>query len=86
MSFASIPSPPFNTIPIGPFEIHIYGLLIGLGVILAMTITVNRYTQSEEGRQDLERILVWAVILGFLGARLAYVSTHLQRFEANGGK
>ena len=81
MFFASIPSPPFNTIPIGPFEIHIYGLLIGLGVILAMTITVNRYTQTEEGRQDLERILVWAVILGFLGARLAYVSTHLQRFE-----
>ena len=80
-TLASIPSPPWNSIPIGPFEIHVYGLLIGIGVILSMTVTVNRYAETEEERQTLERILVWAVVLGFLGARIAYVSTHLARFE-----
>ncbi len=79
--FASIPSPPFNTIPIGPLDLHVYGLLIGIGVILAATITLNRYTDDPDVRQDIERILVRAVIIGFIGARLAYVSTHLGRFE-----
>ena len=80
--FASIPSPPFNTIPIGPLDLHAYGLLIGIGVILAVTITLNRYSDDQEERQAVERILVRAVIIGFIGARLAYVSTNLDRFEA----
>ena len=79
--FASIPSPPFNTIPIGPLDLHVYGLLIGVGVILAMMVTLNRYTDDPDVRQEIERILVRAIIIGFLGARLAYVSTHLGRFE-----
>jgi prolipoprotein diacylglyceryl transferase len=78
---ASIPSPPYNTIPIGPLDLHFYGLLIGIGVILAATITLNRYTTDENERREIERILVRAVIIGFIGARLAYVSTHLGRFE-----
>ena len=78
---ASIPSPPSNTIPLGPLDLHFYGLLIGIGVILAATITLNRYSQDAEERNAIERILVRAVIVGFIGARLAYVSTHLDRFE-----
>ena len=77
---ASIPSPPFNTIPIGPLDLHLYGLLIGVGVILAVTITLSRYTDDADERQAVERILVRAVIFGFIGARAAYVSTHLDRF------
>lgn len=80
-ALASIPSPPWNSVSLGPLEIHVYGLLIGLGVILAMTVTVNRYAETDEDRRAIERILVWAVVLGFLGARTAYVSTHLGRFE-----
>lgn len=79
--FASIPSPPFNTVPIGPLDLHVYGLLIGIGVILAVTITLSRFTNDPEERQAIERILVRAIVIGFLGARLAYVSTHLSRFE-----
>ena len=78
---ASIPSPPSNTIPLGPLDLHFYGLLIGIGVILAVSITLNRYSEDAEERNTIERILVRAVIVGFIGARLAYVSTHLDRFE-----
>jgi prolipoprotein diacylglyceryl transferase len=78
---ASIPSPPSNTIPLGPLDLHFYGLLIGIGVILAVSITLNRYSRDADERNTIERILVRAVIVGFIGARLAYVSTHLDRFE-----
>lgn len=81
MLVASIPSPPFNTIPIGPLDIHIYGLLIGMGVLVAIVVTTRRYAARGNDPAPIERILVRAVILGFVGARLAYVSTHLGRFE-----
>ena len=68
--FASIPSPPFNTIPIRPIDLHVYGLLIGIGVILAVTITLNRYTDDPDVRQEIERILVRAVIVGFVVIRI----------------
>lgn len=77
----SIPSPPTNTIPIGPLDIHFYGILIGIGVVLAISITMRRYERMGEDASILEPILVRAVIFGFLGARAAYVSTHLDRFE-----
>ena len=34
------------------------GLLIGIGVILAVTITLNRYTDDPDVRQEIERILI----------------------------
>ena len=80
-TLASIPSPPFDTIPIGPLDIHVYGLLIGIGVVLAIALTVNRYAEDPQEQRRIERILLWAVGLGFVGARLAYVSTNLSRFE-----
>lgn len=78
---ASIPSPPFNTLSLGPLEIHIYGLLIAIGVFIAAALTIKRYEAMGEDGSIVESVLVWAIGLGFLGARLAYVSTHLSRFE-----
>jgi prolipoprotein diacylglyceryl transferase len=80
MILASIPSPPFNTIPVGPLDIHVYGLLIGIGVIAAIWITARRYSAAGFDADPIERILVRAVIFGFVGARLAYVSTHTARY------
>jgi prolipoprotein diacylglyceryl transferase len=78
---ASIPSPSFNTISLGPLEIHIYGLLIGFGVFIAAALTIRRYEAMGEDGSIVESVLLWAIGLGFLGARAAYVSTHLSRFE-----
>jgi prolipoprotein diacylglyceryl transferase len=78
---ASIPSPPINEITIGPLEIHIYGILIGIGVLVAAITITRRYAAWGGDPAILERVIIWTVIIGFLGARLAYVSTHLDRFE-----
>lgn len=78
---ASIPSPPINGFDIGPLRVTFYGILIAIGVALAWRITVRRYQDKGGDPALAERILIWVVVIGFLGARLAYVSTHLSRFE-----
>lgn len=78
---AAIPSPSQNTIEIGPLTIHFYGILIALGVIVAIIVTRYRYVRFGGTAEVFERVAIWAVVIGFVGARLAYVSTHTARFE-----
>lgn len=81
---ASIPSPSFNTFDLGPLTIHVYGILMGLAVAAAYVLTVTRYEKFGGERAVAERAAFWAVVIGFLGARLAYVSTHTDRFSEDG--
>jgi prolipoprotein diacylglyceryl transferase len=77
---ASIPSPSRNVIEIGPFTIHFYGIMIALGVIAAVIVTKRRYVRFGGLGELVERVSIWAVIIGFLGARLGYVITHTGDF------
>jgi prolipoprotein diacylglyceryl transferase len=79
--FASIPSPPIDHIPLGPLRLTFYGLFVGTGVALAWWLTKRRFEARGGDPVVAEQILIRVVIFGFLGARLAYVSTHLSRFE-----
>ncbi|MGB5433078.1 MAG: prolipoprotein diacylglyceryl transferase family protein, partial [Acidimicrobiia bacterium] len=40
---ASIPSPSRNVIEVGPLTIHFYGIMIAIGVIVAVIVTRRRY-------------------------------------------
>ena len=82
-TLASIPSPSFNTFDIGPLTIHVYGILMGIAVATAYVVTVARYERFGGERAAAERAAFWAVVIGFIGARLAYVSTHLDRIEGD---
>jgi prolipoprotein diacylglyceryl transferase len=77
---ASIPSPANNTLELGPLDIHFYGILMGVGVLSAIIITTRRYERFGGDPAKLERVLFWVIVLGFLGARLAFVSTRLGRY------
>jgi prolipoprotein diacylglyceryl transferase len=77
----SIPSPSFDDFQIGPLSIHVYGILMGLAVATAYLVTVTRYEKFGGDRALAERAAFWAVVIGFTGARLAYVSTHFRRYE-----
>ncbi len=77
---AAIPSPPDPTLNLGPLELHYYGIVIAIGVALAFTITRRRYERYGGDGEELDRVMTWGVLVGFLGARLGYVSTHLDRF------
>ncbi len=80
MVWASIPSPPANTIELGPLTIHFYGILIGIGVVVAAIVTQRRYARFGGDPTILDSVILWTVLIGFAGARLAYVSTHSARF------
>lgn len=81
---ASIPSPSFNELSLGPLTIHIYGITMGIAVATAYILTVTRYERFGGDRRLAERAAFWAVIIGFLGARLAYVSTNTSKFSEDG--
>ena len=78
---ASIPSPPVNDFSIGPLRVTFYGILVMTGVVVGWLITRNRFVARGGDAEIAERIVIRVVIWGFLGARLAYVSTHLDRFD-----
>lgn len=80
-ALASIPSPPFNDLHIGPLRVTFYGIFIMTGVVVAWIVTRNRFVNRGGDAQVAERIVLRVVLYGFLGARLAYVSTHLSRFD-----
>ncbi len=81
---ASIPSPSFNSIDIGPLSLNIYGLAIALGVVAGVWLFGRRLEERGVGTSDdASSIAVWAVIAGVVGARLYHVATDWERFANN---
>jgi phosphatidylglycerol---prolipoprotein diacylglyceryl transferase len=79
---ASIPSPSSGTLSIGPLELRAYGLMIALGVIVAVWMAGKRFEAKGIGTmEDMQAIALWAVPAGVIGARLYHVITDWQRFE-----
>jgi prolipoprotein diacylglyceryl transferase len=84
---ASIPTPSFNSIELGPLSLNMYGLMIALGVVAAVWMFGRRLEQRQIGtRDDASAIAVWAVLAGVIGARLYHVVTDYDRFENDWGK
>ncbi len=78
---ASIPSPPIDRIEIGPLRFTFYGILVATGVAVAWSVTKRRYAARGGDPALVEKVMIRMVVFGFIGARLAYVSTHLSRYE-----
>ncbi|MTV27771.1 prolipoprotein diacylglyceryl transferase [Nitriliruptoraceae bacterium ZYF776] len=70
---ATIPPPPINGFELGPLDVRLYGVLIALGAYLALRLTVKRYAALGGDTDVAERILLWTLGAGFLGARIGYV-------------
>jgi prolipoprotein diacylglyceryl transferase len=79
---ASIPSPHSGDLKIGPLALHMYGVMIALGVIAAVWLCGRRVEQAGFGsRDDVAAISVWAVAAGVVGARLYHVATDWEKFR-----
>jgi prolipoprotein diacylglyceryl transferase len=74
----SIPSPPpiLKQFMIGPLTIHTYALCLLLGMIFAIIITQRRMTNRGAPRGIVLDIVIWAIPLGIVGARVYHVLTH----------
>jgi prolipoprotein diacylglyceryl transferase len=79
---ATIPSPSFNSIDIGPLSLNLYGLMIALGVVAAVWLFGRRIQERGIGTpDDASAIGLVAVLAGVIGARLYHVVTDWDRFE-----
>ena len=72
---AFIPSPSTNAIEIGPLSLHMYGLMLALGVLAAYKIAEIRYRQQGRDPGDIAKIAVVTVICGVAGARIYHLFT-----------
>jgi prolipoprotein diacylglyceryl transferase len=83
---ASLPSPSFNTISLGPVTLRLYGLCIALGVIAAVIISSKRWEARGGNPDDIGTIALWAVPAGVIGARVYHVATDWKKYEGNWGE
>jgi prolipoprotein diacylglyceryl transferase len=67
---ASIPSPSSGTIDLGPFTIHMYGLMLLLAIADCCALTGYRWVKWGGDWDLVFRVTVWGVAFGIVGARL----------------
>ncbi|WP_420898461.1 prolipoprotein diacylglyceryl transferase [Cryobacterium lactosi] len=72
----SIPSPEWSYFDLGPFRIHAYAICILIGIFLATALTSRRLTKRGGEPGVVLDIILWAVPLGIVGARIFHVLTH----------
>ena len=77
---SSIPSPAVSFIDVGPFRVHFYALCILLGIVLAVWMTSARLTARGGKPGTVLDIVLWAVPLGIVGARIYHVLTHVNDY------
>ncbi|WP_374107214.1 prolipoprotein diacylglyceryl transferase [Cryobacterium sp. 1639] len=85
MSFPlSIPSPEWSFFDLGPFRIHAYAICILIGIFLATAVTSRRLTKRGAEPGVVLDIILWAVPLGIVGARIFHVLTHPNDYFGDG--
>jgi phosphatidylglycerol:prolipoprotein diacylglycerol transferase len=75
-------NPIIFTIPGTNFSLHWYGVIMSLGIIIAGVIAEWGTRQRGEDGDHIWELLIWAVPLGIIGARLWYVVNDI----AGGGR
>ena len=58
---------------VGPLNIHFFGLMIAIGVIVAMTIIMYEAKQKGMDQDKVSNIVIWGILGIFVGARIGYV-------------
>jgi prolipoprotein diacylglyceryl transferase len=79
--FASLPSPPFDAIEIGPLNLRLYGLMIAVGALVAVEIGRSRWRAKGGDPEEIVTIAKWAIPAGLIGARLYHVITDWRAYQ-----
>lgn len=68
----SIPSPASSGFHLGPFDVHVYGLLYVVGLAVAVLITVRRWEAQGGSRELVYDVAMWGFPAGLVGGRLYF--------------
>lgn len=81
---AGIPSPPQGVWYLGPLPIRAYALCIIVGIIVALWLSVRRYTARGGNEQLVWDAAIVAIPSGIIGGRLYHVMTDYQKYFGEG--
>ncbi len=83
---AGFPPPPARGIDLpGPFFIAFYTLAIMVGIVLAVVVATKLWKSRGGNSDDVFSAMLWAVLLGIVGARLYHVISSPDRYFGEGG-
>ncbi len=74
-ALASIPSPSTGVYHVGPFTLHMYGVMLLLAIAGAIWLTGRRWVQFGGDWDLVYRVSIYGVIAGIIGARLYHLIT-----------
>jgi phosphatidylglycerol---prolipoprotein diacylglyceryl transferase len=69
-AFAFIPSPSTGVYHVGPFTLHMYGVMLLLAIAAALWLTGRRWVGFGGDWDLVYRVTIWGVVAGIIGARL----------------
>lgn len=72
----SIPSPGISSFTLGPLTIHIYALCLIAGMAVAWWLGSRRWVARGGDPEHFETIVLWAIPVGIVFARIYHVLTH----------
>ncbi len=79
---ASIPSPSSGVFELGPLTIHMYGVMLLLGIAAAIWLTGVRWVRWGGDWDLIYQIAIWGVIAGIVGARIYHDITSWNQDQA----
>ncbi len=77
---ASIPSPSENIVHLGPVPLHMYGLMLAIGILVAVRVAETRWVRRGHSSKEFSDVVIWIVVAGVIGARVYHVITDYQLF------
>jgi prolipoprotein diacylglyceryl transferase len=72
---AYLPSPSANGLSIGPLRLHVYGLLIAVGILAAVWMAQRQWTRIGGRLGTMAGLAVWGVPGGLIGSRIYSLAT-----------
>lgn len=75
-----IPSPSINGFSLGPLTIRFYALCLIAGIIAGWIIGLRRWQARGGTQETFETVMLWAIPMGIVGARIYHVLTHLSDY------
>ena len=73
-------------IALGPIQVHWYGVIIGLAIILALYIAVKETEKRGLDKDVFMDLMLWAIPIAILSARLYYVLFEWGYYSQNPGE
>lgn len=72
-------------IALGPIQIHWYGAIIGLGIVLALIIAMREGEKRGLSKDLFPDLLLWAIPIAIISARIYYVIFQWDYYSQNLG-